>query len=165
MLSRMPEPEQVAHRAWLTRAIDLGRGNLNSGDGGPFGAVIVLDGKIIGEGRNQVLRTHDPTAHAEVVALRQACTHLGQHQLPQAVLYSSCEPCPMCLSAAYWARIPRVYFAATRDDAAAAGFIDAELYALFEHRERATMAIEQIELPDARAALSAWIDSPLRQVY
>jgi len=159
------KPDAAAHRAWLTRAIDLGRGNLASGDGGPFGAVIVMDGQVIGEGRNQVLRTHDPTAHAEVMALRQACTRLGQHQLPQAVLYSSCEPCPMCLSAAYWARIPKVYFAATRDDAAAAGFIDAELYALFEHRGPATLSIERIDLAEARAALSAWIDSPLRQPY
>ncbi|TJY65078.1 nucleoside deaminase [Sinimarinibacterium sp. CAU 1509] len=160
-----PRPDADAHRAWLTRAIELGRSNLVSGDGGPFGAVIVMDGQVIGEGRNQVLQTHDPTAHAEVMALRQACTRLGRHQLPQAILYSSCEPCPMCLSAAYWAHIPRVYFAATRDDAAAAGFIDAELYALFEQRKRATMAIEQIDLPEARAALSAWIDSPLHQPY
>jgi guanine deaminase len=163
MPPQTPDPD--LHRAWLARAVELGRSNLELGDGGPFGAVIVLDGQVIGEGRNQVLRTHDPTAHAEVMALRRACIRLGRHQLPQAVLYSSCEPCPMCLSAAYWARVPKVYFAATRDDAAAAGFIDAELYALFEHRQRATMAIERIDLPEARAALAAWTDSPLRQPY
>ncbi len=154
------------HRAWLQRAVQLGRDNLASGDGGPFGAVIVdRAGRRIGEGRNCVLCSNDPTAHAEVVAIRQACSAQASYFLTGATLYSSCEPCPMCLSAAYWARIERVYFAATRHDAAAAGFIDAELYALFEHRQASSMAVTRIELPEAAAALSAWSTSPHHQDY
>jgi tRNA(Arg) A34 adenosine deaminase TadA len=99
-----------------------------AGAGGPFGAVIVKDGRIVGEGWNRVTSTNDPTAHAEVVAIREACRALGTFKLDGAVLYTSCEPCPMCLAATYWARIGRIVYANSRADAAAIGFDDDFLY-------------------------------------
>ena len=95
--------------------------------GGPFGAIVVLDDCIIGAGQNQVVSTHDPTAHAEIVAIRQACNHLGSHTLENCILYSSCEPCPMCLAACYWAGIHRIFYAANRQTAARIGFNDAHI--------------------------------------
>jgi tRNA(Arg) A34 adenosine deaminase TadA len=98
------------------------------GAGGPFGAVVVKDGRIVGEGWNRVTSTNDPTAHAEVVAIREACRALGTFKLDGAVLYTSCEPCPMCLAATYWARVGRIVYANSRADAAAIGFDDDFLY-------------------------------------
>ncbi len=112
----------------LRQAIALSAENVRTGAGGPFGAIIARDGEIIATGQNAVTRTNDPTAHAEVVAIRRACAHLGVFELHGCVLYTSCEPCPMCLAAAYWARVQAIYFAATQDDAAAVGFDDAFLY-------------------------------------
>lgn len=116
------------HEDFLRRAIQLAAENVEQGRGGPFGAVVVLDGQIIAEGTNLVTSHADPTAHAEIVAIRNACSLLHRHDLRGAVLYSSCEPCPMCLSAIYWARLDALYFAADRHDAAAAGFDDSFLY-------------------------------------
>jgi tRNA(Arg) A34 adenosine deaminase TadA len=113
---------------FLRRAIALASLNVSSGRGGPFGAVIEKDGRILAEGANLVTSTHDPTAHAEVVAVREACRILQTHSLEGCTLYASCEPCPMCLSAIYWARISKLVYAATKDDAAAAGFDDSFLY-------------------------------------
>jgi guanine deaminase len=113
--------------AFLEQAIDLAVENVRR-DGGPFAALVVKDGVVIATGVNQVTRTHDPTAHAEIVAIREACRVLGDFQLSGCDLYSSCEPCPMCLGALYWARPTRVYFAATKADAAQAGFDDAFIY-------------------------------------
>jgi len=113
---------------FLQRAIALAAGNARTSAGGPFGAVVVKDGVVIGEGVNQVTAHHDPTAHAEVLAIREACRKLGVFQLPGCELYTSCEPCPMCLGAIYWARVDRVYFAATQQQAAEAGFDDAFIY-------------------------------------
>ncbi|MFA5940732.1 MAG: nucleoside deaminase [Sinimarinibacterium sp.] len=152
-------------RGYLRRAVELARGNLQSGAGGPFGAVIVRAGIVLGEGSNQVLRSHDPTAHAEVVAIRAACAASGDFHLGGATLYSSCEPCPMCLSAAHWARIDRVVFAASRDDAAAIGFIDADLYALFQGSGHSSMKREHVDLPEARTTMQGWLTSPFRQDY
>jgi guanine deaminase len=101
---------------------------MRTGRGGPFGAVVARDGEIVGRGGNQVLSDSDPTAHAEIVAIRDACRSLGVFQLDGCVLYTSCEPCPMCLGAAYWARIERIVYANTRRDAAAVGFGDAFIY-------------------------------------
>ncbi len=112
----------------MARAIDLAIQNVRSGLGGPFGSVVVKDGRIVGEGANSVTASNDPTAHAEVVAIRAACRALGWFQLDGCELYTSCEPCPMCLGAIYWARPERVYFASTAADAAAAGFDDAFIY-------------------------------------
>lgn len=115
-------------KAFMRRAIDLAREGVANGLGGPFGCVIARDGVVIGEGGNRVTSTNDPTAHAEVVAIREACKTLGAFQLDGCVIYTSCEPCPMCLGAIYWARPGKVYIACTRDDAANAGFDDAFIY-------------------------------------
>lgn len=112
----------------MQRAIELSREHMQSGAGGPFGAVVVRDGRILGEGWNQVTSTNDPTAHAEVVAIRNACENSGSFELSGAELYTSCEPCPMCLSAAYWARIEKIYFGNDRTDAARHQFDDEFIY-------------------------------------
>ena len=112
----------------MRRAIELSREKMQAGEGGPFAAVVVKDGVVIGEGWNQVTSHNDPTAHAEVVAIRDACSRLGTFALHGAVIYSSSEPCPMCLSAIYWARVEAVYFGATTAGAAAIGFDDGVLY-------------------------------------
>ena len=113
---------------FMRRAISLAQDGVDSNIGGPFGAVIVKDGEIVGEGCNRVTSTNDPTAHAEVVAIRNACINLDSFQLNDCVLYTSCEPCPMCLGAIYWARPERVFYAATREDAANIGFDDQFIY-------------------------------------
>lgn len=113
---------------FMQRAIELASESIKSGLGGPFGAVIVKDGEIVGEGHNIVTSSNDPTAHAEVVAIRNACKNLSSFQLEDCEIYSSCEPCPMCLGAIYWARPKTLYFAASKDDAANAGFDDSFIY-------------------------------------
>ncbi len=113
---------------FMLRAIELSKIGMQSGKGGPFGCVIVKDGKIVGEGHNQVTFTNDPTAHAEVVAIRNACKNLNTFQLDNCELYTSCEPCPMCLGAIYWARPAKIYYANTREDAAKIGFDDSFIY-------------------------------------
>jgi len=112
---------------FVSAAIDLASRSVADG-GGPFGAVVVRNGDVVGAGHNRVTIDNDPTAHAEVVAIRDACRRLGTFQLTDCTLYASCEPCPMCLSAIYWARIPRVVYAADRGDAADAGFDDEAIY-------------------------------------
>lgn len=112
----------------MAMAIALSRKGMRAGCGGPFGAVIARKGEIIGKGHNRVIIDSDPTAHAEVVAIRDACRALGAFQLDGCVLYTSCEPCPMCLAAAYWARVDRIVFANTRQDAAQVGFGDEFIY-------------------------------------
>src|SRR5262245_9316936 len=109
---------------FLIEAIALSRERMLAGAGGPFGALIVRDGEIFARGWNRVTTTNDPTAHAEVVAIRAACERLGTFRLDGCVIYASCEPCPMCLAAAYWSRVARLVFAASREDAAQAGFDD-----------------------------------------
>jgi guanine deaminase len=113
---------------FMREAIRLSVEMMRQGKGGPFGALVVRDGVVVGRGWNQVTSANDPTAHAEIVAIRDACRETGNFLLAGCELYSSCEPCPMCLSAAYWARIERVYYAARRSDAAEAGFLDEMLY-------------------------------------
>lgn len=112
----------------MQKAIELAKKGMLSGNGGPFGCIIVKDGKIVGQGSNMVLRTKDPTAHAEVVAIRDACKNLDNFQLDGCEVYTSCEPCPMCLGAIFWARPAKVFFACTKEDAADAGFDDAFIY-------------------------------------
>ena len=116
------------NESFLREAIQLSLGPMRAGCGGPFGAVVVRGDTVVGRGWNQVTSTNDPTAHAEVVAIRDACHRLGTFRLDECELYSSCEPCPMCLSAVYWARLRRLIYAAGRHDAAQAGFDDALLY-------------------------------------
>lgn len=117
----------MTHEELMRRAVALATENVRHG-GGPFGAVIARDGEIIAEGVNRVTAAHDPTAHAEVQAIRAAAERLGTHALTGCDIYASCEPCPMCLGAIYWARLDRLFYAATKADAAAAGFDDAFIY-------------------------------------
>jgi guanine deaminase len=122
-----------APRDWMRQAIDLAVENVRSGNGGPFGALVVKDGQLIATGVNTVTSSNDPTAHAEVMAIRSACQILGSFQLSGCEIYTSCEPCPMCLGAIYWARAERFYFACSREDAAANGFDDAFIYNELHH--------------------------------
>jgi len=141
----------VTAQEFLAKSIELATANvLNSG--GPFGAVIVTaDGKTF-DGVNRVTATNDPTAHAEVTAIRRACRELGTFDLTGATLYTSCEPCPMCLASALWARVERVVFAADRHDAASVGFDDAVFYEYFENDQRdALMPVAKLELEDPQA--------------
>ena len=118
----------MSNATYMREAVQLAEQGMRSGRGGPFGCVVVRRGEIVGRGSNRVTSTNDPTAHAEVVAIRDACTALQTFQLTDCELYTSCEPCPMCLSAIYWARIPQVYYGNTRADAAAIGFDDDFIY-------------------------------------
>lgn len=118
----------VRDREFMRQAIRLAEQGMAAGDGGPFGAVIVRDKKVIGSGWNRVLATNDPTAHAEIVAIRDACRRTGSYWLEGSGIYVNCEPCPMCLAAIHWARIGRLFFAATRKDAAAIDFADDDIY-------------------------------------
>ena len=120
--------DQDSHNLYMQRAAEISRQKMLGGEGGPFGAVVVRDKNIIGEGGNRVTSTSDPTAHAEIVAIRNAWGRVGSFTLEGAVSYTSCEPCPMCLAAIWWARITRIYYANTRADAARIGFDDAEIY-------------------------------------
>ena len=116
------------HVLFIKQAIELAIEGVNQGDGGPFGAVVVKDGVIVGRGNNAVTSSNDPTAHAEVMAIREACKTLGTFQLNGCILYTSCEPCPMCLGAIYWARLDKVYYSATRHVASYHGFDDSLIY-------------------------------------
>jgi tRNA(Arg) A34 adenosine deaminase TadA len=150
----------------MHEAIRLSVEKMREGRGGPFGAIIVKDGRIIGRGWNEVTTANDPTAHAEMGAIRAACRKLGTFRLDGCELYASCEPCPMCLSAIYWARIDRLFFAATRQDAAAAGFDDETLYREiplpFDRRQLAT---RQLLREQALPAFAEWRTKPDKIPY
>ena len=152
--------------AFLARAVELARQGSERGDGGPFGALIVCQGRVISEGWNQVVCNNDPTAHAEISAIRAACHDLGRFHLADCVLYASSEPCPMCLAAAYWARITRIVFANSRAEAAAIGFCDDVLYLElakpFNERE---ISMEHQPLPGALDPIRAWAADPERIRY
>lgn len=142
---------------WLEHSIRLATENVANG-GGPFGALIVKDGALLAEGQNRVTANLDPTAHAEVVAIRAACQAIGDFSLAGAVLYTSCEPCPLCLSAALWARVERVVFAADRHDAARGGFDDRVFYELFETpRDRWDVVVEGLRPSNATTPFDAWL--------
>lgn len=150
---------------WLARTIDLATENVANG-GGPFGALIVRDGELVAEGQNRVTASLDPTAHAEVVAIRAACQTIGDFSLAGATLYTSCEPCPLCLSAALWARVDRVVYAADRDDAARGGFDDREFYELFA-RDRSTwdLPVDSVRPANASDPFDAWLEHDHRTDY
>ena len=157
---------QIGNPEFMLQAIRLATENVTSGRGGPFGAVVVKDGKVIATGANQVTTINDPTAHAEVIALRNACQALGTFKLDGCELYTSCEPCPMCLAATYWARCKVIYYGCTAADAAKAGFDDAFLY------EEMKKPISERTLPmlnlceqEAWKAFAAWIESPDKVEY
>lgn len=151
---------------FLARAIELASQGSESGEGGPFGAVLVRDGKIIAEGWNRVVVSYDPTAHAEIGAIRAACAESGHYHLSGCTLYASSEPCPMCLSAAYWARIDRIVFANSRAEASAIGFCDDELYSeLSRHFSARSIVMEHHPMPDALKPLQRWAANPARTPY
>jgi tRNA(Arg) A34 adenosine deaminase TadA len=153
-------------RAFLARAVDLSREHMEAGAGGPFGSVVVLDGAVIGEGWNRVTSTNDPTAHAEVVAIRRACESVGRFSLQGATLYASCEPCPMCLAAAYWARISRIVFANTRGEAAAIGFDDQLLYdEIPKPIGQRMIPTEHVPDAEAKAVFKAWLQKADKIAY
>lgn len=145
----------------MRRAIELSMENVQSNKGGPFGAVVVKNGNVIGEGANQVLTTNDPSAHAEVVAIREACRKLNSFQLPGCEIYSSCEPCPMCMGLIYWARPDRLYYANTAADAASVGFDDAFIYReLAIPPENRSLKMKQMMRDEALIAFVAWDKKP-----
>ncbi len=150
------EPAEGRHEAAMHRAVALSREAMRAG-GGPFGAVVVLDGAVVGEGANRVVPDGDPTAHAEVVAIRDACERLGTHDLSGAVIYASCEPCPMCLGAIWWARIGAIYYGNSRAEAAAIGFDDATIYeeVCRPIAERA-LPLERLGVAEAAEVFTEW---------
>ena len=151
---------------FMRRAIALSRIHMEAGEGGPFGAVIVKDGEILGEGWNCVTSSHDPTAHAEVVAIRQACTKLGTFHLKGCEIYTSCEPCPMCLAAIYWARLDRVWYANDRADAAAIQFDDEWLYReVALPLEARSLPATQLLRQEALQVFHAWTQKPDKTPY
>jgi guanine deaminase len=151
--------------SFMARAIQLSLENVAAG-GGPFGAVIVREGKILAEGVNHVTSTNDPTAHAEVVAIRKACAHLGVFTLKDCEIYTSCEPCPMCLGAIYWAHLSQVYFGNLATDASAIGFDDSFIYREFaQSRPQRSIPMTQVMRDQALAAFTAWKEKPNKIVY
>jgi guanine deaminase len=155
-----------SHQDFMKRAIELAVRNVESGAGGPFAAVVVRDGQVIGEGANQVTSTNDPSAHAEVMAIRNACRTLNSFQLEGCDIYTTCEPCPMCLGLIYWARPAKVYYAATAQDAAKAGFDDEFIY-----REMAlpvtkrAIPAEQVSLDERLQPFETWAKKPDKVEY
>ncbi|MDO6391124.1 nucleoside deaminase [Pontibacter sp. BT731] len=151
---------------FMREAIKLSVEKMEAGFGGPFGAVVVRNGEIIARGYNNVLATNDPTAHAEVDVIRKACQALGTFQLADCELYTSCEPCPMCLGAIYWARPRKVYYANSKDDAAEAGFDDQFIY---DEMDKAapdrSIPMEQLLRDEAQEAFKMWAKKEDKQVY
>jgi tRNA(Arg) A34 adenosine deaminase TadA len=153
-------------RRFLARAVDLARKGMRGGKGGPFGAVIVKDGQVLADGWNQVTSDLDPTAHAEINAIRRACNEMGTFSLDGTTLYSICEPCAMCLGAIYWARIGRLVFANTREDAAAIGFDDLLIYTeIPKPVDRRKLPTLHTPNEDARAVFAEWLAKPDKVRY
>ena len=156
----------TVQQRFMLRAIQVSAEYMRAGLGGPFGAVVVRGQEIVAEGSNRVTSTNDPTAHAEVVAIREACRHLGVFSLAGCELYTSCEPCPMCLGAIYWARLDRVYYANTRDDAAAIGFDDEAIYREFAKTiPDRTVPFIHLPLAEGKRVFREWVDKPDKIPY
>jgi len=150
----------------MTQAIEQSRNGMQNNEGGPFGAIVVKDGKIVGVGNNKVTSSNDPTAHAEVVAIRDACKKLNTFQLDGCVIYTSCEPCPMCLGAIYWARPDKVYYANTREDAAQIGFDDDFIYNEINlPMEKRKIPFEQISREEALKVFRQWSEKSDKTEY
>lgn len=153
-------------RSYLNQAVALATGNAKSGKGGPFAALLICDDTVISTGLNTVVADNDPTAHAEINAIRLACKKIGNFNLADCILVASCEPCPMCLGAIYWARIGELYFAATRDDASLAGFDDSRIW-----REMAIkpsdrlIRMKRVEIPAASQPFKAWEQAEMKRPY
>lgn len=158
--------DQSNHTLFMREAIRLSKVAIDNGEGGPFGCVIVKNDTIVGKGYNNVTSTNDPTAHAEITAIRDACKNLKTFQLNDCVMYTSCEPCPMCFGAIYWARLMRVFFANTKKDAARIGFDDAFIY------EEITVTMEERSIPmhnisreEALVVFDQWYEKPEKVLY
>ncbi len=158
--------KEEEHMSFMRRAIALAIEGVESGAGGPFGAVVVKNGEIVGEGYNHVTSSCDPTAHAEIVAMREACQKMNTFQLEGCILYTSCEPCPMCFGAIYWARPDKVYYAATKEDAAEALFDDAFIY------KELSLPSSNRRIPflpllnqEGKAPFESWMDKEDREAY
>jgi guanine deaminase len=153
------------HETHMRAAIALARQSVQAG-GGPFGAVVVHNGIVVGQGTNRVTATNDPTAHAEILAIREAAKTLNTFRLQECEIYASCEPCPMCLAAIYWAHIKQAYYAGSRADAAAVGFDDALIYEeIVKASADRRLAMNQLLPEDGRAALAAWLTVQGRMPY
>lgn len=150
----------------MQKAINVAIENVTSLHGGPFGAIVVQNGKIIAVGRNEVTATNDPTAHAEIQAIRAACQYLNSFQLDDCEIYTSCEPCPMCIGAIYWARPKAVYYASTKEDAAKIGFDDQFIYEeLALPIEKRRILMKQIQLDQYNLPFALWEDSTAKTHY
>ncbi|SIT76308.1 tRNA(Arg) A34 adenosine deaminase TadA [Pontibacter indicus] len=166
MLQRKAYPMTEEQKNFMREAIRLSVEKMEAGFGGPFGAVVVRDGEIIARGYNNVLATNDPTAHAEVDAIRKACQALGTFQLTDCELYTSCEPCPMCLGAIYWARPRKVYYANSKTDAADAGFDDQFIYdEIDKDAPERSIPMVQMLREEAQEAFEKWAKKEDKQVY
>jgi guanine deaminase len=151
---------------FLRMAIELAREGMDAGAGGPFGCVIVRDGEVVGKAFNRVTSTNDPTAHAEVAAIRDACSRTGHFELEGCVLYASCEPCPMCLGAIYWSRLRRVVYASTHADAADAGFDDAFIYREIDRPPPdRSIPMQQALGDEGRTVFESWKAKPDKTLY
>ena len=151
---------------FLREAIQLSKQGMETGEGGPFGAVIVRNGEIVGRGWNRVTSANDPTAHAEMEAIRDACRRLGTFSLKGCEIYASCEPCPMCLAAVYWARLDTLYYGASRQDASDAGFDDGLIYReMAQAPDQRMLKMVQDLQEEARTVLNGWKDSPDKLRY
>lgn len=151
---------------FMRQAIELAKNGMLVGNGGPFGCVIVKDGKIVGQGSNMVLTTKDPTAHAEVVAIRDACKKLNHFQLEGCEVYTSCEPCPMCLGAIFWARPAKVFYACTKEDAAEAGFDDNFIYQEIEvNPSQRQIPMDSLLREESLKAFELWKEKGDKTLY
>ena len=154
------------HLTFLKMAVDEAFNGMRAGEGGPFGAIITRDGKIIGKGHNTVLKSNDPTAHAEVNAIRDACRQLQSPHLTGAVIYSNFEPCPMCLAAIYWADIPSLFFCNSRSDAERIGFMDKHLYhELSMQEDQREILTSCISLPEMELLMTEWMGLGGKKLY
>jgi tRNA(Arg) A34 adenosine deaminase TadA len=154
------------HKTFMKRAIELAEKGMNNGSGGPFGAVVVKDAKIVGEGYNSVIRSNDPTAHAEVLAIRKACENLATFELKECTIYTSCEPCPMCLGAIYWARIKKVVYACTKEDAAQISFDDDDFYGeMAKDMKHRKIDFEELMRGEALPLFKIWREKPDKTNY
>ncbi|MFS0554893.1 nucleoside deaminase [Brevibacillus sp. 179-C9.3 HS] len=156
----------MERETWMGQAVQIAYDNVREKTGGPFGAIVVKDGQVVGRGRNEVTTSHDPTAHAEIQAIREACRNLQTFQLNDCDLYTSCEPCPMCLGAIYWARPRHVYYACTKEDAAHVGFDDQFIYEqiVLPHEVR-SIPFRKIDLENRLTPFEAWSQSEDRIEY
>lgn len=154
------------HKSFMQRAIELAENGMEKGYGGPFGAVVVKDGEIVGEGFNSVIHSNDPTAHAEILAIRNACKKLGTFELKNCTIYTSCEPCPMCLGAIYWARLEKVVYACKKEDAAQISFDDDDFYGeMVKDMKDRRIDFEELMRDEALPLFSIWKGKPGKTMY